>query len=192
MRHRADDLRPLHQDGGIPRSTLDESAGSCLPAEWWRAFAQIELDEDQVRHLVLALADRYGIALSHWTRHDIQTRLRTERVLTTEEWDRVIHTDAWGMLPVLAEDAVADSGQLHLAIRQAGLECHNCGLALPATSSVADTWSLCHTCRAGTTAQDILHTSCVGHIDGEHQRRDGHCHRCGVPMPLPNVEEGSE
>ncbi|MCO1580523.1 hypothetical protein M8C13_32690 [Crossiella sp. SN42] len=188
VRHRADDPPSLRPGGGTSPSTGDQLAFSRLPAEWRRALAESELDEDQARHVMLALADRFGIALVHWTRVDIQARLVTdpggpERELTPREWERVTRTEAWGMLPVLAEDAVADSGQLLLAIRQAGLECYGCGRALPADRSLPLTWGLCDHCRAQTSVGEILRAGCVAQLDGDHERLGDHCRRCGVPMP---------
>lgn len=175
-----------------PRQSLLDSANLDVPSLPPAAdlVAALVLTEDRALTLIGRLADHFGIAVAHWSRWDIEMRLIANagdhggfRHLTTAEWCRVIRTPAWRAVTAIAYDNVADSDILALAVRQAGLECAECGAALPADADTAQTWGRCNRCRTHTTVADILSHPCVADAAGHHDHHCGHCEHCGVPMP---------
>lgn len=151
------------------------------------------LTEDRALTVIHRLANHFGIVIAHWSSSDIELRLIPNdgdrggpRHLTTAEWHRVTRTPAWRAVTNIAYDNVADSDILTLAVRQAGLECADCGAALPPDARIAQTWIRCDHCRAHTTAGDLLRRPCVADAAGHHEHRHGHCEYCGVPMPRPS------
>ncbi|MCK2240900.1 MULTISPECIES: hypothetical protein [unclassified Crossiella] len=165
---------------------------SAWPPAWRFVLSNVELTENQAADLIEELACRFGFGLALWTRRHLQAMLvpATDphpRAVTDAEWHRVTETLAWAELGSLAEDPDVCGADLLLAIRQAGLLCYSCGLALPADSAIAETWGLCLACRAATTSEDILRAGCVSDRAGIHEHDDGHCVRCGVPMPDPTT-----
>lgn len=152
------------------------------------------LAEDDARALVDVLATHYGWAYALIGRDDVERRLApppldhpgvpTHRHLTSEEWSRARATAAWTELAAVALQAVDHAEIVARTIRQAGLECVECGTALAGPPTA--TWGHCPTCLHRADLDALRRRPCpTAGADRPHHWTSTTCRDCGMPRIDP-------
>ncbi|MEV0135759.1 hypothetical protein AB0H83_45865 [Dactylosporangium sp. NPDC050688] len=149
------------------------------------------LAEPDARAMLHVLASHYGWALLVYGREDVERQLtanvgagphgRRRRQLTDEEWHRTRTTSAWLSLATTPLDADATTAAITRAIRQAGLDCTECGAAL--TGPPSATWGMCPPCLCGTDLHVLRTRACpVTGGEQDHDWTPTACRACGITV----------